>query len=151
MALRKALHPGNPPAFFSEATALALCRAAWPLAVGARLAGRTEVLGLDHGMLLVAVPDGRWRRILHRLQREILNRMWAVAGGLAPRKLGFVERPTVMPEPEPARVAATALPLPELVQSAADSIADAELRAGFEESARRYMARTRKTSPGTKA
>jgi hypothetical protein len=140
MALRKALFPGNPPAFFTEATALALCKAAWPQAVGARLADRTEVLGLDHGMLLVAVPDGRWRRILHRLQREILSRMWAVAGGFAPRRLGFVERP--MPPPEPAATQPEPPgPLPEIVQRAADTIGDTELRSRFAESARRYLAR----------
>ncbi len=144
MALRRALHPGNPPTFFTEATALALCRAAWPKAVGARLAGRTQVLGLDHGMLLVAVPDSRWRRILHRLQREILSRMWTVAGGFAPRRLGFVERPTSVPEPPPDPLPEATQPLSEIVQRAADTIADAELRAGFEESARRYMRATRK-------
>lgn len=152
MALRRALFPGNPPSFFSEATALALCRAAWPKAVGARLASCTEVLGLDHGMLLVAVPDGRWRRILHRLQREILSRMWAVAGGFAPRRLGFVERPTSVTKPPTDPLPEAPRPLPQVVQRAADAIQDAELRARFEESARRYMARTRKTgSPETKA
>lgn len=152
MALRKALHPGNPPDFFTEATALALCKAAWPQAVGARLAGRTEVLGLDHGMLLVAVPDSRWRRILHRLQREILSRMWAVAGGFAPRRLGFVERPTSLPEPAADLLLEPPRPLPEVVQLAADTIGDTELKARFEETARRYMARPRKPpTPETEA
>src|SRR6185436_59263 len=76
--------PGSPEA-------VALLREAWPLAVGPELARRTHVLGVDAFALRVAVPDARWRKVLHRMQGDILARLRAVAGGLVPRRLGFVE------------------------------------------------------------
>jgi predicted nucleic acid-binding Zn ribbon protein len=75
----------------SPARTLALLEAAWPLAVGPELARRTEVLGIEGGTLRVRVPDARWRKVLHRMQPQILGRLREMAGDLAPRRMGFVE------------------------------------------------------------
>jgi len=70
---------------------LALLRAAWPQVVGAELARRTEVLALEGDSLRIRVPDAGWRKGLLRMRREILQRLRALAGDLAPRRLGFTE------------------------------------------------------------
>ena len=75
----------------SPARTLALLEAAWPLAVGPELAWRTEVLGIEGGTLRVRVPDARWRKVLHRMQPQILAHLREIAGDLAPRRMGFVE------------------------------------------------------------
>jgi hypothetical protein len=124
---------GTPPA-------LALLKAAWPAAVGPELARRTEVLALEGTALRVKVPDVRWRKVLHRMQPEILARLRAVAGELAPRRLGFSEGGPEIPE-APAVPAPFEHPpaLPDSVAAAARAIDDPEIRARFERSAALYL------------
>jgi hypothetical protein len=109
--------------------------------VGPELARRTEVVALDRGALRVRVPDARWRKVLHRMQPEILDRLQRIAGSLAPRRLGFVEgdvAPTSVPEPAPPGPSA---PLPPELLARIATIPDPELRARFAESAARYLGR----------
>lgn len=124
--------------------ALALLRAAWPRAVGAELARRTEVLAVEGATLRIRVPDARWRKVLHRMQPEILGRLRGLTGLLAPRRLGFNEGP-VLPGPEAPHAAEpqTAAELPESLVGPARAIADPEIRAGFERSAALYLSRRR--------
>jgi len=75
----------------SPARTLALLEAAWPLAVGPELARRTEVLGIEGTTLRVRVPDAGWRKVLHRMQPQILAHLREIAGDLAPKRMGFVE------------------------------------------------------------
>src|SRR5258707_14538176 len=75
----------------ASAGTLALLEAAWPLAVGPELAWRTEVLGIEGGTFRVRVPDARWRKVLHRMQPQILGHLREIAGDLAPKRMGFVE------------------------------------------------------------
>jgi hypothetical protein len=110
---------------------LALLRAAWPAAVGPDLARRTEVVAFDRGVLRVKVPDARWQRSLFRMRGDMLSRLRSVAGGAAPRSLGFVVGAVAEP-PEPA-------PLPP----AAAAIPDPEIRARFMDVAARYVERFR--------
>lgn len=123
--------------------ALALMRAAWPAVVGPELARRTEVLALDAGVLRVGVPDETWRRGLARMRRELLGKLYRIAGGAAPRQLGFVVEPgRVLPPPPAASAPAASTPVPPpSVVDAAAGIPDAALRARFLESAARYLAR----------
>jgi hypothetical protein len=122
---------------------LLLLRAAWPAAVGPELARRTEVLGLEGRTLRVRVPDASWRKVLHRMSRDILSRLYQMIGGLAPKALGLQEGQVVgAPSPKPAEppllepAEATAA-----IRSAAEVIPDAELRARFEASAALYLQR----------
>jgi hypothetical protein len=86
----------------SPARALALVQASWPLAVGPELARRTEVIGMEGGTLRVRVPDAAWRKVLHRMQPQILARLRELAGELAPRRMGFLEAPHgAHPDQEP--------------------------------------------------
>ena len=134
--------PGSPQA-------LAFLRAAWPAAVGPDLARRTEVLAIEGATLRLRVPDPRWRKVLHRMQRDILRRLHDVAGSLAPRRLGFTEggiaappkaESEVAPVPTPERASR---PLPESVAAAAEAIADPEVRVRFALTAARYLDRFR--------
>lgn len=148
MAWRKAISPDTAGELFGRERTLPLLRAAWPLAVGPRLAERTELLSLEGRTLIVRVPDARWRKILHRLRREILQRLAETAGPWAPRALGFAEAPS--PPALPVEAAApresagdrVAVAPPEVAKSAL-AIADVEVRSLFLEAAGRYLARGR--------
>jgi len=124
---------------------LALLRAAWPGAVGPELARRTEVITLEGDALRIRVPDATWRKGLLRMRRDILTRLYRVAGGLAPRQLGFVEGdrsgPGGPPEAEAPLPAAPAAPLSAEFLAEAERILDPELRARFLEAAARYLHR----------
>jgi hypothetical protein len=129
---------------------LALVRAVWPQVVGPGLAARTEVSSMTGGFLRVRVADGRWMRVLHRLQHRILGRLRGTIGALAPQRLGFLEGfPADQPD-EPQAAAARATPAspaaaaaPAEVRAAAEAILDAELRAAFLSVAARYLQRPR--------
>jgi hypothetical protein len=130
------------------ARTLALVRAAWPRAVGPDLARRTEVLALDDGTLRVRVPDARWRKELHRMQRDILGRLREIVGDLAPRRMGFVEGPVAAASAPALEAARTAVPHPPApppaeVLAGAAVLDDPELRRHFLEVAARYLERSK--------
>jgi len=147
--LRKAISSETAAELFGAERTLLLLRATWPLAVGPRLAERTEVVAVEGRTLIVRIPDGRWRKILHRLRREILQALRQAAGPRAPHALGFVEaKAAAAPGPvaaadvaRPVRVAEGAVPSGSV--SGAESIADPEIRSLFEGAASRYLARGR--------
>lgn len=147
MGLDRAVTAGLAARLFppGSAQALAFLREAWPRAVGADLARRTEVLAIERGTLRLRVPDARWRKVLHRMQREILSRLREVAGELAPRRMAFTEAPApagAEPEPAPSGAALSEpRPLPASVAAAAEAIPDVELRARFAAAAARYLTR----------
>jgi Dna[CI] antecedent DciA-like protein len=124
---------------------LALLRAAWPGAVGPELARRTEVITLDGDALRIRVPDATWRKGLLRMRRDILVRLYRVAGSLAPRQLGFVEGggsgPHGLAEAEAPLPAAPAAPPSRALLAEAERIVEPELRARFLETAARYLDR----------
>ena len=119
----------------------ALLRAAWPLAVGAELGRRTEVLGVEKGTLRIRVPDARWRLVLHRMQPEILRRLREIAGSLAPWRIGFVEGGMAEPPAPAAQEPGPAPALPPGLAAPAGAIADEEIRRRFLATAARYLAR----------
>lgn len=132
--------------------ALALLRAAWPHAVGQEVARRSELLSMEGGTLRVRVPDAGWRRVLHRMQPEIVGRLRRLAGDLAPARLGFSEGALgVDSEPDtgqPQRMAASPAPEPDVpatvpasVAAGAEVIDDPEIRARFLSAAARYLSR----------
>ena len=144
----------------NEKRVLALLRAAWPAAVGPELARRTEVVALEGRTLRIRVPDAGWRKVLHRMRADIVDRLGSVAGRLAPLRLGFMEAPFAPSAPHPGAPGSTdPAPavrlgherppatvedsLPPHLEVEAATIADPEIRARFLETARRYLHRTR--------
>ena|SRR5437667_2883296 len=130
--------------FRLPAARLALLKSAWPLAVGPELARRTEVLAVEGRTLRVRVPDTGWRKVLHRMQPQIVARLRGVAGELGPARLGFSEgqvisAPEVRTTPSPSPSAPIRVD-PALAE-AAERIPDAELRAVFMSAASRYLSR----------
>ncbi len=122
---------------------LALIRASWPAAVGPDISRRTQVVALEGRTLRIRVPDARWRKVLHRMQREILGRLFASIGELAPSQLSFVEEPVAHAAPPTAAPERPRLPAsPELVACAA-VIVDLELRERFLSTAARYLSRAK--------
>ena len=133
--------PGTPQAF-------ALVRAAWSTAVGPELARRTLVQAMVGRTLHVRVPDAAWRKTLHRMRREVLSRLQAIAGELAPQALGFVEGalPALAP-PAAAKGPASPFVVPEALRAEASRIADPEIQARFLATAARYLARAAPSRP----
>ena len=64
-------------------------RAAWPAAVGKRLALRTRVFGLVRERLVVEVEDAMWQRNLHGLRGQILAKLNELLGAEAPSDIEF--------------------------------------------------------------
>jgi hypothetical protein len=144
----------------SPARTLALLEAAWPLAVGPELAWRTEVLGIEGGTLRVRVPDARWRKVLHRMQPQILGHLREIAGDLAPKRMGFVEGGMT---DRPQSAAATRsggdprggfqggsslhseseVNSPPEIKAVAATIDDTEIRTRFVETMSRYLERSK--------
>jgi hypothetical protein len=149
MALTRAGAPDVAARLFggSPERVRALMRAAWPLAVGADLGRRTEVLGIEKGTLRIRVPDARWRLVLHRMQPEIIRRLREIAGGLAPWRIGFVEGGIAEPvAPAPAVPVSGGPAAPADVAAPAEAIADEEIRRRFLATAARYLERTHRPS-----
>jgi hypothetical protein len=123
--------------------ALALLRAAWPLAVGPELARRTEVVALEGSTLRLRVSDGSWRKTLLKVRTPLLAKLRTMAGDLAPSRLSFCEEP-LQNRPSPGVVTANPAPLPAAsatLRAAAENIEDEPTRDLFLETARRYLAR----------
>ncbi|PYQ38890.1 MAG: hypothetical protein DMF77_23060 [Acidobacteria bacterium] len=120
----------------SSARTLALLEAAWPLAVGPELARRTEVLGVEGGTLRVRVPDAGWRKVLHRMQPQILGHLREIAGDLAPKRMGFVEGGLADHEPSATtdrpQSASEASATPDRAQSAAATRSGGDARGGVQ-------------------
>jgi len=79
-----------------------LARAAWPAAVGARLASKTSAKSLVRGSLIVEVEDAIWQKNLFQLSGHILKKLAEVLGSPIIRDLEFRIAPPRRP-PQPAR------------------------------------------------
>jgi hypothetical protein len=63
--------------------------AAWPAAIGRRLAGRTRAVALVRSRLVVEVEDPVWQRNLYLLRHQILDKLKDLLGQNAPGDLEF--------------------------------------------------------------
>lgn len=66
-----------------------LALAAWPAAIGKRLAGRTRAVSLVRDRLVIEVEDAVWQRNLHALRTQILSNLGGILGAAAPADLEF--------------------------------------------------------------
>ncbi len=67
----------------------ALARAAWPVAVGKRIANRAMAVGLVRDRLIVEVDDAIWQKQLFHLEGQILISLRKVIGDDLIRQLEF--------------------------------------------------------------
>jgi predicted nucleic acid-binding Zn ribbon protein len=109
-----------------------LACAAWPAAVGKKIAARTRALFLAGGRLRVEVEDAVWQRQLTVLKGQILRKLEEVLGQAAVKDVEFRVSPRRRP-PQPA-------PEPRRGQDEADQIPDPFLGAIYRQQRRRRSA-----------
>lgn len=111
-------------------TAEQLLRAAWPQAVGKRIAARARPRGLAGSVLVVEVDDHVWQRQLTFLSGQILARLRQILGQEVATKIEF-RLSTPRRLPQRAMTAAG---------DEAESIADAGLRMVYRASRKKTLA-----------
>jgi predicted nucleic acid-binding Zn ribbon protein len=114
----------------------------WQRAVGETLAQKTKPFRLYKSILIVAVPSLMWKRELHHLQEEIIEKLRQAVGQKIVQALEF----RVDIEFDSATVAlpaADGADISEPVFLPADCIKDEELRRAFAATASSYLNRTR--------
>lgn len=120
----------------SCATAEELARAAWPVAVGKRIAAHSAAVALDGSRLIVEVEDAVWQGHLKTLHRQIVKRMEDVLGSELVTDMTY--RP-MFPRRSPQREETAARPGARRPADEADAIPDQAMR-------RIYKAARRKAS-----
>lgn len=101
-----------------------LARAAWPAAVGKRIATHSTATALVRGRLVVEVADSVWYKQLSGLRAHIVKRMEEVLGSPVIAEIEFrLAVPRMQPRREERR-----LPLLDQGTDEADGIANPALR-----------------------
>jgi hypothetical protein len=113
----------------------ALARAAWPVAVGKRLAIRAPAVGLVRDRLIVEVDDAIWQKQLFHLEGQILKRLREVIGDDLIRQIEF--RITIARRPP--SMATEAAPAAESTDEA-DRIEDLGLRRVYKQARKKATA-----------
>jgi hypothetical protein len=97
-----------------------LALAAWPVAVGRRLASRTSAIALIRNRLVIEVEDKVWQRQLFTLRSQIVRQLEKAAGQRVVEELEFR---IAVPKKNPARAESASRCMDE-----ANGIADPFLR-----------------------
>jgi hypothetical protein len=97
-----------------------LARAAWPQAVGKRIAARTRPVAFADGCLTIEVEDSVWLQHLRTMRRHILPRLQSIAGKETIKALDFRHG---VPRREPQRAGTS-----RVAEDEADTIQDPILR-----------------------
>jgi predicted nucleic acid-binding Zn ribbon protein len=113
-----------------------LAKAAWPAAVGKRLAARTRASHMVRGRLVIEVEDEIWRRQLYTLREQMLRNLRKILGTGLVESLEFrVGIPRIPPRADSVQAGAGPLFADE-----ADRIEDPVLRLLYKESRRKSTA-----------
>jgi predicted nucleic acid-binding Zn ribbon protein len=114
-----------------------LALAAWPAAVGERIASHAVPKGLVRGCLVVEAEDAMWQKQLFHLRFAILAKITDLIGGGTVTDVEFrIARSTPRRPPQPARThGETAL------RDEADDIQDPVLRTVYKQSRRKTQKR----------
>jgi predicted nucleic acid-binding Zn ribbon protein len=104
-------------------------RAAWPLAVGARIAAQTRPVKFAEGRLVVEVQDAVWQSQLQTMSGQILGRLKELAGAAS---VGSLEFRLGVPRRMPQRAGQA-----RATRDEADGIADPILRRLYKASRKR--------------
>jgi len=126
---------GRLPSGGSVIDAEGLARAAWPAAVGKKIASRTQPGRMVRTRLIVEVEDKIWQRQLFALSGQIVSNL---ARQLGPGIVEQVEFRIVPPRRDPQR-AEVAQPAPAAVDEA-DQIADPGLRRIYRNARKKALA-----------
>lgn len=112
-----------------------LARAAWPEAVGKRIANRAIAVGLVRDRLIVEVDDAVWQQQLFHLEGQILKSLRKLIGDDLVRQLEF----RVAIARRPPQFATQAAPAPESADEA-DGIDDFVLRTVYKQARKKATA-----------
>lgn len=110
-----------------------LALAAWPAAVGVRIASHARASKLVRGNLVVEVEDAVWQKQLFHLRFDIVKKMRELLGDGV---VSEVEFRLATPRRPPA-VAQSARPAPALLDDEADRIPDRMLRMVYRQARKR--------------
>jgi predicted nucleic acid-binding Zn ribbon protein len=113
-----------------------LARAAWPLAVGKKIASHTAAAALVRTCLVVEVQDIVWQKQLYTLRGQILKNLVDIVGKDV---ITDLELRPMTPKRQPQR-SESARPQPALSLDEADAIADPVLRRNYRVSRRKASA-----------
>jgi predicted nucleic acid-binding Zn ribbon protein len=111
-----------------------LACAAWPAAVGRKVAARTRAARMVRSTLIVEVEDSLWQRQLFVLTRQILSNL---ARSLGPGLVEDLEFRVVPPRREPQRARQS---MAEGAGDEADGIADPVLRSIYKAARKKSLA-----------
>ncbi|HLJ49071.1 MAG TPA: DUF721 domain-containing protein [Bryobacteraceae bacterium] len=111
-----------------------LALAAWPAAVGKRLAQRTRAVSLVRGNLIVEVEDGVWQKQLFYLRGQILNKIHLVMGDATVTDVEFRIGPPRRPPQTSARLRTDVATLDD-----ADGIVDPVLRVLYKQARKKAI------------
>ena len=114
-----------------------LAVAAWPAAVGERLAARTNAVTLVRTRLVVEVEDAVWQKQLFQLSSQILPRIRAVIGPGIVDELEFRVSPRV--PRRPMRMATTSSASAGAADPEADSIRDPIFRTLYKQARKKAI------------
>lgn len=118
-----------------------LTLAAWPAAIGKRLAGRTRAVAVQGNNLVVLVEDEQWKRNLYGLRQQILRNLSDLLESAAPQgiefRIGVARRPPQREEASPSFSLTAPAVRPK---DDADGIADPVLRRIYVNSRRKARA-----------
>jgi hypothetical protein len=110
-----------------------LARAAWPAAVGKRLATHATATALVRGRLVVEVEDALWQKQLFGLRFDILNKLRTVIGDTLIEDIEF----RIATPRRPPQVAAR---IDSLSADDADRILDSGMRSVYKQSRKKASA-----------
>ena len=113
-----------------------LAQAAWPVAVGKKIAAHSAAVSLVRGRLLVEVEDAVWQRQLTTMSVHIIRRLQEVAGAHVVTDVAF--RPMI-PRRMPQRADTSRADF-SLMSDDADSIVDPILRRVYKASRKKATA-----------
>ena len=111
-----------------------LARAAWPAAVGKRIAVHAVAKSLVRGSLIVEVEDGIWQKQLFYLRFQILGKLSEVLGAGVITDVEF-RIATPRRPPQPAQSLGAGKPLDE-----ADGISDPGMRIVYKQARKKASA-----------
>lgn len=111
-----------------------LARAAWPAAVGKRIASHAAAKSLVRHSLIVEVEDAIWQKQLFHLRLPILAKLTEILGGDIVRDVEF-RIPTPRRPPQPAQRLAETKPADE-----ADRIEDPGMRIVYKQARKKASA-----------
>ncbi|HXA64661.1 MAG TPA: DUF721 domain-containing protein [Bryobacteraceae bacterium] len=111
-----------------------LARAAWPAAVGKRIAAHAAAKSLVRGSLIVEVEDGIWQKQLFYLRFQILAKLQEVLGAGVITDVEFRVATPRRP-PQPALSLSDSKPIDE-----ADAIADPGMRIVYKQARKKASA-----------